>query len=264
MRTIALAVLGLAAAILAPPMSCRPMVRLATFNIEDFPKDDRQVAGAFAEIRRLGVPIVAVQEITRPQTLAEAALRELGPSWRTVTSTGDHHRLGLVYDSDRVALRSVRVRDETRVIPGAKPTLEAQVRVGGRDVRLLVVHFKAGGAEQAPVRALQLAALGRLIAEGGDVVVLGDFNATTDADRTAIREIAAQTGLQWATEGLACTAYWLPDGSCTGAALDHVLTRRVSPVAVQGPCAETCTPVGRCPLWHREVSDHCPITVELR
>lgn len=266
MRALWIAISGVAM-ILAQPVSCpRSSVRLATFNIEDFPRDDRQVNAAFTEIRRLGAAAIAVQEITRPEAFADAAVRELGPSWRTVTSTGpDNHRLGLLYDTDRVVLLSARTRDETRVTPGSKPILEARIRTDGREIRLLVVHLKAGGAALAPVRALQLAALDAVVAEGGQVVVLGDFNTTTDTDRTAVRALADRTGLGWATERLACTAYWDPGDGCAGTALDHVLTRGTATVEAAGGCAETgCWPVGRCPTWAREVSDHCPVTLDLR
>ena len=45
----------------------RPALRFATFNIEDFPKDRRQIEGAFREI---------VEECVRSHDLASPAARQ--------------------------------------------------------------------------------------------------------------------------------------------------------------------------------------------
>jgi hypothetical protein len=48
-------------------------------------------------------------------------------------------------------------------------------------------------------------------------------------------------------------------------ALDHVFTREApDAIDARGPCEEIgCAPGDRCPAFHREVSDHCPITIDL-
>ncbi len=256
----------LAAAVALPARCPRPPLRVATFNVEDFPRDDRQVEGAFAEIRRTTAPVVALQEITDPAVLAAAARAELGEGWRALTTTGDHHRLGLLYDAGRVEVRSVVVREETRVVPGARPALDAELVVDGRPLRVVTVHLKAGGRSQVPVRALQLARLGELLVdEDGPVVVLGDFNTSTDADRAAVAALAHATRLTWASEDLGCTALWEEDrAGCVGRALDHVLSATPATVTVGAACAAGCPPADRCPRWRHEVSDHCPVVVELR
>src|SRR6516165_10092838 len=75
-------------------------LRFATFNIEDFPKDSRQVDAAFAEIAALDASFVAVEEIGDPALFARLAHDRLG--WKFVSEAPtDHdpdHLLGLAYD----------------------------------------------------------------------------------------------------------------------------------------------------------------------
>ena len=100
------------------------------------------------------------------------------------------------------------------------------------------------------------------VASGDRVVLLGDFNTTTDLDRAALRQLATRTGLDWSTAALPCTADWERDADCPGSALDHVLIAEGGAVRLGGACAEEgCEAGDRCPLWRHEVSDHCPVTV---
>lgn len=270
MRRIVFALLGLL--LIARACRCRdedaPPLRIATFNIENFPKHDRQVAGAFDEIARLDAPIVAVQEITDADAFAAAARRRLGTRWRFESiETGSvlGHRLGVLYDGGRVRHVKTRVHDGTRLDGRYKPVLDVELASGGARVRVLVVHLKAGG-ENHPVRRRQYAALARIVADvkraGTPVVLLGDFNATGEADRDDL----ARVDLHWLTEGLGCTAFWDQlDQGCPRSRLDHVLsTRRATLVRAAGGCAaDGCGWQDRCPLYAAEVSDHCPVLVEL-
>jgi endonuclease/exonuclease/phosphatase family metal-dependent hydrolase len=141
-------------------------------------------------------------------------------------------------------------------------------RDGGRALRLFVVHLKAGG-DFAHVRREQLRRLAPIVLAAvetyDDVVLLGDFNATGEEDRRTLAELARATRLVWASEALACTSYWNRRDGCRGVALDHVLTvRRPDDVSARGPCESVgCDPGDRCPTFHREVSDHCPVTADL-
>lgn len=242
-------------------------LRVATFNIENFPRDERQIAGAFDAIRALDAPIVGVQEITDPPAFARAARERLGPTWHFVANEGGPvQRVGVLYDGARYALDWARTHREPQLDERAKPALEVRLRPRerGSAVRVIVVHLKAGG-DSAHVRREQLRRLEpvlRLAAESPDaLVVVGDFNATGDADRAAIRALTQRLGLAWASEELACTAYWNRRDGCLGSALDHVLAReRPASIAARGPCETIgCTPGDRCPAFHREVSDHCPV-----
>lgn len=244
--------------------------RIATFNIRDFPRDARQIEGAFEIIDQLDAPIVAVQEITDPPAFARAASERLGPHHRFVHHEGRAlHYLGVLYDSEALTLAHARTHDETRVTPNAKPVLEVRLRrAEGRAIRVFVVHLKAGGA-YADVRREQLRQLAAIVAPvvestWDEIFVLGDFNATGPDDRAALALFARTTRLEWASEALECTSYWDRSDGCRGSALDHVFLRR-SPrsVRARGPCEEIgCAPADECPLFHRDVSDHCPVTID--
>lgn len=240
---------------------------IATFNIENFPKSAKQIAGAFDEIVATGAPIVAVQEITNPTVFESAMQRRLGASWRVVfLETGSvlDHRIGVLYDSRVATLVKTRVHRGTALEGQQKPTLDVELAYRGQHVRVLVLHLKAGG-ENHPVRTRQYAALAKIIAEvkraKQPVVLLGDFNATGPADR----EDLAALDLRWLTEPLACTAFWERDDGCPRSRLDHVLsTQPARTVRATGACAkEGCGASDSCPLYAHEVSDHCPVVVDI-
>jgi endonuclease/exonuclease/phosphatase family metal-dependent hydrolase len=242
-------------------------LQIVTFNIENFPKSTKQIAGAFEEIKRLDAPIVAVQEITNSEVFISAAQRRLGPSWHFESiETGSvlDHRLGVLFDTRRVTYVKTRVHDDTRLEGQQKPVLDVELVHEGRHLRVLVVHLKAGG-ENHPVRRRQYAALKRVIArvkkDAMPIVLLGDFNATGDADR----EDLARVELTWLTQPLECSAFWSRDDGCPRSRLDHVLsTQPALEVRAAGGCAESgCAWQHSCPVYAQDVSDHCPVLVEI-
>ncbi len=242
-------------------------LRVATFNIEDFPQHARQIDGAFRELSATGASIFAVQEIMEPARFVRELHARLGEAWDFVHTDTGSHDLGVAFDRRAWRLVSTEVHDETCLGGNHKPTLEVQLRAGDETVRVLVVHFKSGSAGR-DVRARQHAALLRIVraaaASGDRVVVMGDFNATEPADRDDLARLARATGLAWATESLACSAFWSRDDGCPRSRLDHVLTS--SPpheVVAGGACAsEGCDWQQSCPLYVDEVSDHCPVVVD--
>src|SRR5688572_27366138 len=121
--------LALAIALLILDRACTEDIRIATFNIENYPKSPAQPPGAFAMIAELDLDIVAVQEITDPVHFASSARERLGKSWRFLhPRRGPEQRIGILYDRDRFDLLSVRELRETIVYSGAKPALEARLR----------------------------------------------------------------------------------------------------------------------------------------
>lgn len=251
----------------------RVAVGFATFNIEDFPKDRRQIEGAFKEIDALGVGFIAVQEIGEPELFLREAQRRLGVRWdfahvdtRPIGDTRRGHHIGVLYDTMQWTLIGTRIHEATRLDGRHKPVLEVRLRSGDMIVRVLVVHLKYG-TEGREIRARQLAALAAIVREvqraGDRIVVLGDFNATELADRDDIARLAQQTGLVWASEPLACSAFWARDDGCPRSRLDHVLTWAApTTIRAAGACAsDGCEWQASCPIYARYVSDHCPVVV---
>jgi endonuclease/exonuclease/phosphatase family metal-dependent hydrolase len=266
----------LAVALLARPCAQAPQPMLATFNIENFPKDSRQVKGAFEVIAGLGVQMVGVQEIGDVPLFRQQARARLGLDWRFVaidTSpksdplwTG--HSLGLLFDGRLYQQLSVRAHDGTRLETRRhKPVLEVRLEPlqGGTVLRVFVLHLKSGSAGRE-IRRAQLVALEKILQEargsGERIVVMGDFNATEGADRQDIARLAQTTGLHWATEPLRCTAFWQREQDCPTSSLDHVLTfEEPTRVEALGACSLGCDQRDRCPLYHQEISDHCPVVI---
>jgi endonuclease/exonuclease/phosphatase (EEP) superfamily protein YafD len=240
-------------------------LRVATFNIEDFPRDAAQVDGAFALIAETRAQVIALEEIHDARVAAAAAARWLGPTW-IFESAGTTN--GVLFDTRAFALAAAIVHRDTVIDGRGKPTPELVLhpRGGGDDLHVFVVHLKSG-ADGRPLRARQLAALTALLAAQprAHTIVLGDFNATGDDDRRDLAALARAADLAWATEPLACTAFWRRDDDCPTSRLDHAFTwRAASDVRAGGACEDGCERRDRCPAYRDDVSDHCPVSMTLR
>ena len=92
---------------------------------------------------------------------------------------------------------------------------------------------------------------------------MGDFNATDNADRESL-EALSSANLVWATEELPCSAFWERADDCPTSRLDHIFSWKApAGVAAKGGCELGCESRNSCPLYRREVSDHCPVLLEM-
>jgi endonuclease/exonuclease/phosphatase family metal-dependent hydrolase len=250
--------------------AARPSVQVATFNIERFPKSDRQVDGAFETIEGLEAGIIAVQEITEPTRFRRAAHRRLTGSWRALfPESPTEMSPGLLVDASRFRVVDTESHDETVVVDGARPVFEVELQDRrGASLEVFVVHLQAY-PRGLPNRREQYDALRAILRDHDDAdrhtVLLGDFNSTEPQDRELLANTAGHTSLRWLSRRTECTGYWKPDESCRSFALDHVLADGLAARALsRGPCESVgCHPGESCPVFHRQVSDHCPLTVRL-
>jgi endonuclease/exonuclease/phosphatase family metal-dependent hydrolase len=274
------AILAAVLAVLALRWACadeqreRHHGRYATFNIEQWPKDERQVEAAFAEMKRLDADVIAVQEIRDPARFAREARARLGDHWVFLHADtapdgwkGPSDHLGALVNTHTYAWPEMTVHQGTRLGGRHKPTVQIDLELRGEigRVAVFVVHFKSG-TEGRMTRHAQFAALTEIVRAwaplGGDVVVMGDFNATEAGDREDLVRLARETKLQWATASLGCTAFWARRDGCPTSRLDHVLTSEApTSVSARGACAEGCRWRPACPVYAHEVSDHCPVAV---
>lgn len=259
----------------APEQSATSAVRFASFNIEFFPKDQRQVQESFVLIEELGASAIGLQEITDTDRFATEAKRRLGDAWDFVFQdvVAIHAKpklhIGVLYNTDVFQLERVGSRNETRIDDRTQATLQVRLRhrATGERVTMLVVHFKAL-PEGRGRRIKQFAGLRSIVsdlqAQGRNLVIMGDFNATDKADRDSLEVLSNAADLVWATEELPCSAFWERADDCPTSRLDHIFSWKApAGVVAKGGCELGCESRNSCPLYRREVSDHCPVVLEM-
>lgn len=249
-------------------------IHVATFNIQDYPRDASQATAAVELIDSMEIDVLGVQELIEPDTFDKNIGLYLGESWKVVHVDQEvKRRVALVYDDSSMQLVETNTHEDTAVIPGARATLEATFRTDrrydeDRRLRIFVVHLKAH-SDGETIRKQQLNALRPIVEDaiesGDDVVLLGDFNSTEDNDRRRLAAFADSTGLDWSTETLECTAYWDRKTDCAGSALDHIfISTPPQAVDVHGGCDTVgCDSRSECPTYVDRISDHCPVSSTL-
>lgn len=245
-------------------------VRVASFNINQFPQRTAAPDKLFSTVKELDAPIVALQEVGDITATREAAMSHLGDNWRVrIAGKCNTQCVGFLYDSKRVDVLRARTHDSLKLFPAARPAYEIAAVIDDHPVTLVNVHLKAGTTD-VPVRLRQLRELSKIVdeieARGESMVIIGDFNSVGGDDRAALERFKMETELSWATSVLECSHYKRRGGGCITTTLDHAFTtHRPRSVSEAGACADVgCAPGGACPTWTRDVSDHCPFVIELR
>ena len=175
---------------------------------------------------------------------------------------------GACTEGDRAALAATFAR---RNAPSNEPP-----------TTLLALHLAARGeparVEQRRQQWARLFAIrDKLAREGhGRVLLLGDTNSTgwredAHGERTFIEQRAAEAGMRVETASLACTEYWRTgDRTWDPSMLDHVLAPRGAVIEGSARLHGYCAAL-QCQRWsadapppdYAQVSDHCPVSVEL-
>lgn len=224
--------------------------------------------------RRLDADVLALQEVDGP----EAAARILDPRDYNFffADERDVQRTGFAV---RRSLRVIRNADleELDPYPNARLSLrrgtDITVEVGGRMLRLLSVHLKAGCREasdegrncetlmgQSEVLAGWIAARRR---EGAAFAILGDFNRRFPSPRDAVlSQLNAAAPLTRANEGVSNPCW--SDGRGGRPFISHIL--------LGGPARDWLVPDSLRVMVYAErersmrqrLSDHCPISTRLR
>ncbi len=172
-------------------------LELATWNLENFPKDELSLSYAKQIIARLDVDVIALQEIASVE--AVQGMLESLPGYELVLSShaygnGSYQKVGFLYNSKSLELISSQLLfvDDPYAFP--RPPLEARFRYRGdlnQDEQVLefaaiVVHLKASRDDSSRDRRIeahqilesyvsdQIALTDRALPHA----VLGDFNET--------------------------------------------------------------------------------------
>lgn len=153
-----------------------PAAELTVMSLNAW-KGQADAAEVVRLVRENGVGLLAVQELSPAleSRMDEAGLGALLPY--RISRTRDGAGGGAVYSS-----RPLRPVDSVDGSAFHMPTVQLELDAGGRAVSLNVtnVHAKAPVWGRAGQWRSELAALGRVAARPGNVLLLGDFNATLD------------------------------------------------------------------------------------
>jgi endonuclease/exonuclease/phosphatase family metal-dependent hydrolase len=265
-----------------PPPAPEAGLRIATWNLENFPRPEQDLQRVGSELDELDADVIAVQEVRD-----EAALRRLLPEHELhLTRAGGrgHQRLGLAFDPRRLELVGELVEDDRLSLGGrVRPAAIARLRErsGPSTFTVVVVHLKAT-PEGFDERRQQWSTLRSIVADtaGEPVFVVGDFNATGSSEgspigeRTALAETLEPARLRWIPVVGGCTAYWQGvrhDAWLEPSLLDMIW---VSPhVGAEqshagGACARhACRPLRSTDTYPdpdaQRASDHCPVWVDV-
>ncbi|MEJ2190381.1 MAG: hypothetical protein P8Y93_13415 [Acidobacteriota bacterium] len=205
---------------------------------------------------------------------------------------GQH--LGIAWDDDSLELVGGPYEiTEVVLDDGMRPAFAVSLRSrrpGGVEFTFVVVHLEAG-ADGFADRRRQSRALAawvdRWVEEAGtpNVIVVGDFNSTgtaaggEDSELQSMDAILGRAGLHRLPNVTGCSEYWEgggePDGVQVASLIDHVYLRGFSPEAVTSElrawlhcarfgCSDLVSRLGEEDGTFWDVSDHCPLTFELR
>lgn len=274
----------------AAPARPADRLRIATWNLRNFPDDGQDLPRLRARLQELGADVIAVQEVRDP-----AALAALMPSWGLALSEAGGRggqRLGILYDPASVELIGAPQEHPALAMGGAvRPGFSAYLRArgGGPDFHVMVVHLKSR-AEGHALRRAQWDVLAEIfkkdVARGDDdLVLLGDFNATGPERGREADELAAldarfgPLGLRRVGNLEGCSAYWQGarrDAWHEPSLLDLVwisglveadgadVEARAVLHCARHHCAAFRSTDAHPERDYTDLSDHCPVFVDLR
>jgi len=284
--------------------------RIATWNVRNFPLDERPQTADLGFSRRtnicdletalggLDTDLLGLQEVcdTRrfPPILRRATV---GRRMRVIFSSGGGRfgqHLAIAWDDDVLELVGGPYEiTEVMFDDGMRPAFAASLqsrRPGGLLFTFVVVHLEAG-AEGFADRRRQEKALAawvdRWVEEAGtpNLIVVGDFNSTgtaaggVEGELQSMDAILDRAGLYRLPNATGCSEYWEgggePDGVQVASLIDHVYLRGFPPETVTSElrawlhcarygCADLVSRAGEEDGTFWDVSDHCPLTFELR
>lgn len=287
-----------------PPPDGPDRLRLASWNLRNFPLDERPDDPDLPYSRRtnicdleevltgLDADVLALQEV-RDSRRFPPILRRVRVDQRdyrvVISARGGEHgqRVAVGWDDRVLAAAGPPVEiSEVALDPGLRPALAQTLvpRAGGEPITVVSVHLAAGrDGYRTRLRQYRVLAAWAEAEPTARLAVLGDLNTTgpqgggLETELRRLDEAMGAAGLLRLGNATGCSQYWEGPGRWDGvlqpSLLDHVLLRALGPAAgleVQSwlhcrraGCGELVSRAGSEDATFWDVSDHCPITVDL-
>lgn len=260
---------------LVPSAGSAESFEFATWNIENYPKNDSTPEVLADLIASLDVDMVALQEVEDIAAFDELVERLRGYDGVLSSHTygnGSYQKIGYVYRTSLVSLNSPFLLFTQSGYEFPRPALKVDVTVGDGPDSLaftsIALHLKAGeGFEDRQRREDAVVILEdylRSTVDGGNsnMLVLGDFNSTLTSGATAFSPFTSD-GQRYTirTQGNSNNGdfSFVP----TGALLDHVVTTS----ALESELSGSNTIIPRLDTqmtgYVGQVSDHLPVIVRV-
>ena len=247
---------------------------------------------------RLEADLLGLQEVNDIRRFQPILRRACGERPMDVRYSSEGGRFGqhlaLAWDNSVLELVGKPIEIGELVLePGMRPAFAGyfrSLRPGGLDFTCVVVHLESGRQNFADRRRQNRALaswVDNWIDETGDadIIVLGDFNTMgsprggIEGELQSVDAILGRVGLERLDNKLGCTSYWEGEGERDGVQvptlLDHVFIGGIEPETLMAPlaawlhcarwqCEELISRLGEEDGTFWDVSDHCPLTFEIR
>ena len=306
LRCVGFAGPGVSASELPAGPAAEGKLRIAHFNLRNYPLDERPQTADLGFSRRTNIcdmetvltglqaDVMGFVEVCDTRRFPPILRRSGGDRpMRVLFSQGGGRagqHLAITWNADRFELVEGPIEIATiAVTPDLRPGLAVRLRSveqPGFDFTVVEVHLDAG-RDDLDNRLDQVRLLTAWVEEwvtatgDPDVVVLGDFNTMGGRGLDAkdelytVGSIVAEAGLARVANATGCSQYWEGPGKSDGvfqsSLLDLVYVRGLD---VAGParswlhcerfrCADLVSRTGEEDGTFFDVSDHCPVTVEI-
>ncbi|MGA9519862.1 MAG: endonuclease/exonuclease/phosphatase family protein [Myxococcaceae bacterium] len=247
-------------------------VRIATWNLRQFPASPEAPGRFAAAVQALDVDLLAVQEVEDADAFAQ--LLQALPAFEGVLGPpqagSSPLRVGVLWRRDRLSLVDQRELFTTSTALFPRPPVRVDFEVVDTDSRFTAinVHLKAGTGgedEQQRIDSAHVLAseIDAIVAAGEDeVILLGDFNEAFTDPRAAefFGVFEARAGTRVLTRALddAGQITFLP----AKLVLDHMVTTSGLDEELHGQTAQAVTHPAWEPDGAAALSDHRPVRVE--
>lgn len=247
-------------------------LRIATWNVENFPKNAATPQLLAESILALELDLMAIQEVADEDAFWD--LVEDLPLYAGTLSPheyfdGSYQKVGFLYRSDKLQVGNIRVLFDHDGFSFPRPAYQATVtsRTTGADFFAITLHLKAGRGNDNRERRISAAqeladhAL-KLATTDDDIVLLGDFNdvLTSNAGRSVFEPFLS-AGFDIVTDELSDEGAYSFVPSMV--MLDHI----VASSALTGEIVSESDSIPQLDFairnYDASLSDHLPVTFDI-